>query len=165
LRIGGKESVTPDLTGQRSGRLTVICRLNEKKCSSYLWLCKCSCGNIVKTGKAELLGEHKKSCGRLMTEHCKKLLKKYKESHCEPCCGAGLRGRPLRSRSTDRGAVSNGNRHAFITVNKQTCHLGTYSEIQQAVLARRKAEELVLNQTGEQSAEALDKVFGQPNKQ
>jgi len=50
-------------------------------------------------------------------------------------------------------------------VNKQTCHLGTYSEIQQAVLARRKAEELVLNQTGEQSAEALDKVFGQPNKQ
>jgi len=36
----------------------------------------------------------------------RKLLKKYKESHCEPCCGAGLRGRPLRSRSTDRGGLS-----------------------------------------------------------
>lgn len=216
-----------DLRNMRFGELTALERLPEKKGSSYLWLCKCSCGNIVKASTAELLGEHKKSCGCLRTEHCKQMAKDITGQrfgqltalnptekriggsvvwNCKCDCGklceasynelkAGnqrscgclrnilqpppafqwesmteeiYRQRRVRSDNTTGYTgvqkTRNGNWHAFITVNKQTYHLGTYSEIQQAVLARRKAEELVLNQTGEQSAEALDKVFGQPNK-
>ena len=45
-------SVIKDITGQRSGRLTAVVRLKEQsKNGSYMWLCKCDCGEetIVST--------------------------------------------------------------------------------------------------------------------
>lgn len=53
------------------GELTTIRRLSEKKGSSYLWLCQCSCGNTVTASAAELLNGHKKSCGCMKTERFK----------------------------------------------------------------------------------------------
>lgn len=36
-----------DITGQRYGMLTAICRTEEKRGGGYKWLCKCDCGNEV----------------------------------------------------------------------------------------------------------------------
>ncbi len=54
-----------DLTLQRFGRLTALERLDEKKGrdSSYLWRCRCDCGQELKASTNALLQGHYTSCG------------------------------------------------------------------------------------------------------
>ena len=54
-----------DLTGQRFGSLTAVCRLNEKKGkeTSYLWLCRCDCGKEIKASVNALMRGNVTSCG------------------------------------------------------------------------------------------------------
>lgn len=61
-----------DLTGQRFGRLTVICRCDdnksELKCHTTLWICKCDCGK-TKIEKSSALREGRVvSCGCYIRE-------------------------------------------------------------------------------------------------
>lgn len=51
-----------DLTGQRFGIVSVLEKLTEKKGTSYLYLCKCDCGNIRKY-TSNILKSGIKSCG------------------------------------------------------------------------------------------------------
>lgn len=56
-------SAVKDLTGQRYGRLVVICREGSTDTGRATWLCKCDCGTVsVKIGKL-LVNGHCKSCG------------------------------------------------------------------------------------------------------
>lgn len=52
-----------DLTGQRFGRLVVICENGRAKNGSVIWLCKCSCGNEVTVHGSELRRGKTQSCG------------------------------------------------------------------------------------------------------
>lgn len=52
-----------DLTGMRFGKLTAVRRLDEKSGSSYLWLCRCDCGNEIKASVNALMHEKNTSCG------------------------------------------------------------------------------------------------------
>jgi hypothetical protein len=57
---------TPDLVGQKFGRLTVLELLDERtsrRCR--IWLCKCDCGKLHKVITDSLRGGHIKSCGCL----------------------------------------------------------------------------------------------------
>ena len=61
-----------DLTGQKFGYLTVLKRLNYSKTGhTYLWECKCDCGNITIVRGSNLRTGHTISCG------CKKGLTKH----------------------------------------------------------------------------------------
>ncbi|WP_276911880.1 hypothetical protein [Dubosiella newyorkensis] len=52
------------LTGKKIGKLTVIRKLNEKKGSNYLWLCRCDCGNEIKVPTSHLTRNNPtSSCG------------------------------------------------------------------------------------------------------
>ena len=51
-----------DLTGNKFGRLTVICRGKNKKKKTY-WLCKCECGNVKEIQGGNLKLGDTKSCG------------------------------------------------------------------------------------------------------
>ena len=60
-----------DLSGQKFGRLTVIERLLERRNHDYrsaLWLCRCDCGNEVRTYAGYLKSGNTKSCGCLHKE-------------------------------------------------------------------------------------------------
>ena len=57
-----------DITGQRFGRLTAIERLPEKSNGSYLWRCKCDCGNETIVSTKCLNSGNTKSCGCLRDE-------------------------------------------------------------------------------------------------
>lgn len=60
-----------DLSGQKFGRLTVIERLFERRNHDYrsaLWLCRCDCGNEVRTYAGYLKSGNTKSCGCLHKE-------------------------------------------------------------------------------------------------
>lgn len=52
-----------DLTGMKFGNLTAVQRLEEKKDSCYLWICRCDCGKEVKVNTNSLLHGRTKSCG------------------------------------------------------------------------------------------------------
>ena len=52
-----------DLTGQRFGKLTALERLDEKANRSYLWRCRCDCGNEVTVRGNALTTGNTKSCG------------------------------------------------------------------------------------------------------
>lgn len=55
-----------DLTGQKFGRLTVLKRTDKKKFGTYLYLCKCDCGNESLVNRRDL--KRTKSCGCLCKE-------------------------------------------------------------------------------------------------
>lgn len=57
------EKQLKDIKGQRFGKLTAIERLNEKRGSTYYWLCQCDCGNTSKVTTNGLLVGKIKSCG------------------------------------------------------------------------------------------------------
>lgn len=52
-----------DLTGKRFGKLTVLQKLDRKKNGSWLWLCKCDCGNKKEATTRDLNGKRVRSCG------------------------------------------------------------------------------------------------------
>lgn len=57
--------VKTDLTGKRFGKLTVLERTEQKnpKNRSFLWKCRCDCGNICLKPTNELNSGFAKSCG------------------------------------------------------------------------------------------------------
>ncbi len=52
-----------DVTGMRFGSLVAIERTEEKKYGSFLWRCKCDCGNECLVSAANLTSGHRRSCG------------------------------------------------------------------------------------------------------
>lgn len=54
-----------DLTGQRFGRLVVLCENGRTKDSRVLWLCKCQCGAEVTVSGKSLRNGETASCGCL----------------------------------------------------------------------------------------------------
>lgn len=58
-----------DLSGKNFGKLTAIKRLPKSKTGCRIWLCKCSCGNMVEVKSAYLKNGNTKSCGCLRLKY------------------------------------------------------------------------------------------------
>lgn len=58
---------TVDITGLRSGRLTVVERAGRNKHGASMWLCKCDCGNERVIAQSNIR-KGQQSCGCLLTE-------------------------------------------------------------------------------------------------
>lgn len=69
-----------DLTGQRFGRLTVICRADIKS-KEIKWICKCDCGNEHITKGIYLRTGETKSCGCIAKEAIIKRNYKHGKRH------------------------------------------------------------------------------------
>lgn len=54
-----------DLTGQKFGELTVLEATPERRCRSVVWLCRCSCGRLVKAAGNNLVSGGTTSCGHV----------------------------------------------------------------------------------------------------
>lgn len=63
-----------DETGQRFGRLTVLARTEEKSGNTYIYKCRCDCGNVCEVSGANLRNGKTKSCGCLASEAHRKVL-------------------------------------------------------------------------------------------
>ena len=156
--IGGKvqscgcirnEKKIKDLTGQRFDRLVAIRRLDKKRGSSYLWLCKCDCGNFIETSANALLMGNTGSCG------CKRIdaLRKTVDTHgvvtdhihlIDGTSVERVNQKKLQKNNTSgyTGVRARGDKWiATITFKKQVYYLGIYDQLQDAVEARKKAEE------------------------
>ena len=51
-----------DITGQVFGELTVLFSIENEENKSSLWLCQCSCGNLLSARGTSLRSGHTRSC-------------------------------------------------------------------------------------------------------
>lgn len=139
-----------DLTGTKIGRLTVLEEI-WKKNNKYYYKCKCECGNI-KIIEADLLTTEKtKSCGCLGTENAldkqKLAVERYKEKYLvEGTSLASInRKKPIKSNTSGVTGVtwdkSKEKWMAQIVFKGKTYNLGRYLNKEDAVKARKEAEE------------------------
>lgn len=150
LHAKKQRAAAHDMTGQRFGRLLVIgpVDLPEKLSNGQRlgWRCRCDCGNEVVKTRKELLSGKVSSCGCLLREQSSETVRQ-KVKQCD--------GTNLTAINPDRGANKNSksgikgvywsNREgrwiAKIGIRNKTITLGRFSSINDAISARKAAEE------------------------
>lgn len=147
-----------DLTGQKFNRLTVIGLGERNSCGQIQWKCKCDCGKIVLATTTYLKTGHTKSCGCLSKENASNRLKdtkfikdreKYrKENFLKNGTNLAL------IKNTDKIRKNNTSGYTGVTYNNKNktwraniffkgkkINLGSFKNIEDAIKARKEAEE------------------------
>jgi len=113
-----------------------------------VWRCQCKCGNTVELPATRLLLGNTLSCGCMKSENIlaasktiggTQLVKSLKEDGKKPDTSSGYTG---VSRKGDKWC-------AHITYRRRRYYLGTYGRIEDAVKARARAKELVMEDARE----------------
>ncbi|MCL2776186.1 MAG: hypothetical protein FWD71_23035 [Oscillospiraceae bacterium] len=140
---------TIDLTGQRFGRLLVVKVVGKNKNQKdTLWECKCDCGNTHYVTTGNLNSGTINSCGCLKEE----ALKIFNET-IDGTAVKNLKRRVSRKNTTGvkgvyimrwRNVAMIAEKYAArITFKGKQYHLGTYEYKDEAVKARREAEQML----------------------
>ena len=132
-----------DLSSMTFGALTVLEKTGEKRRTDLLWLCKCNCGNTVTVPATLLLQGKTRSCGCLKRETIH-AVNQY-------VGGTNLR-QTLKDDPKSTRAVSGyvgvtpkrGKWQAYITYQGVRHSLGCYDNLPDAVKARARAKEQVM---------------------
>ena len=136
-----------DLIGQQFGKLTVLAPA-ENVGNRTAWLCRCECGKEVVVKTVRLRNGHCTSCG------CDKEL--YGEppyvigqaslTYVDGTCVEMIRTRPVRKNNTSGvpgvdWITKKGSWRATICFKGKRHYLGSYKRFEDAVQARKQAEE------------------------
>lgn len=140
-----------DLTNKRFGMLTAIKVVGTTKNNGYLWQCKCDCGNYKDVSLSNLTSGKIVSCGCYQKskakDNAKKAMQKFKERNLiEDTNIAFLKlDKPIKSNKSGVTGVSFNNRNglwvANITFKKKVYYLGSFKRKEDAIKARKEAEE------------------------
>ena len=132
-----------DLTGQRYGELTVL-RPADNVGGRTAWLCRCSCGKETVVKTCHLRNGHTKSCG------CKNAAGNPRAAlgltYIDGTCVEMLRAKTLRKNNTS-GVTgvewwsAKQRWRASICFKGKRYYLGSYIQFEDAVRARKEAEE------------------------
>lgn len=144
------ESNFIDLTGKQFGKLTVIEKSNKKgKSRKIIWRCICDCGNEdVYVQSDKLLSGESKSCGCLRKE-AGKFVQEYNNKYLKkddifvPLLNSKLR---VDNTSGIKGVSVVKRKNAIkyqarIGLKNKSIHLGTFDTLEEAIKARKDAEE------------------------
>ncbi len=147
-----------DLTGKTFGYITAIEPLEQRHHRYVVWRCVCKCGKEIEVPSGMLLGGHTTSCGCLNMEILQhrnryeegtELRQALEEKILNPNSASGYVGvQPKRDKWT-----------AYITYKKKTYNLGTYSNIEDAIKARARAKEAVMEDAA-RIYEETDHLYG-----
>lgn len=132
-----------DYTGKRFHRLTVTGYAGKTNGMHY-WKCLCDCGAETTVGQTLLQSGKTKSCGCLQASVITENLKLF-EGTSVAVLEATKRRRLSSNQSGFTGVYQNrktGKWIAQITFKGKTYYLGSYSEKEEAVKARRRGEEI-----------------------
>lgn len=141
----GKPSLK-DYVGKRFGALVVEEYAGKEK-GVHLWRCRCDCGQETVVRQSNLQSGHAQSCGCLQREVCRDNLKLVEGTSVTIIQNRMKRG--IRSNTSGYNGVYRNKRigkwSAQITFQGKTYYLGSYSDIQDAVKARKRGEEMYEN--------------------
>lgn len=134
-----------NIKGKRFGRLIAIERVGEQH-RQPTWKCKCDCGNTIIVSIQKLNKGDTKSCGCLRDEYYEsRLNENLKKYQIEGTNVAYLKSEKLSksNKSGVRGVSKkkNGKWLAQIVFQRKAYNLGTYENFEDAVKARKEAEE------------------------
>ena len=129
-----------DLTGQRYGKLTVLGPA-ENTGGKTAWKCRCDCGQETVVLTKRLRSGHTTSCGCVGPGRGLSTL-----TYVDGTCIEMLRAKTVRSNNTSGVPgvdwwASKGRWRATICFKGKRRYLGSYSEFEDAVKARKRAEE------------------------
>ena len=132
-----------DISEKRFGRLVAKYPLKERnKKGSVIWHCLCDCGREVDVSYNCLMYANQKSCGCQKIEHDMKLSESL--IHVDGTSIDAIKSKKIPTSNTT-GAKGvyfyKGKYHAKIVFQKKQYQLGTYRTFEEAVEARKRAEE------------------------
>ena len=140
---GNHKRIRKDLTGQRFGKLVAMNYIDTKESNSKnkttVWHCKCDCGNEVDVHANHLLSGRTKSCGCLSKLVGQKIV-------VEGTVPEQIEN-PTKRKTNTSGVIgvwfdkSRGKWTAEIMFRKKKYYLGRYEDFNDAVKARKAAEE------------------------
>ncbi len=138
-----KKTRAYDIRGKQFGYLTAIEPTGEKRRKDIIWRCKCRCGNEIEVYAGLLVRGNTTSCGCLNME-----ILQHRNRYEE---GTELRQsmeEKIRNPNSQSGYVGvqphRGKWSAHITYKKKHYYLGTFSKIEDAIKARARAKEAVM---------------------
>lgn len=132
-----------DLTGQKFGKLTVLGPA-ENIGDRTAWLCQCDCGRRAVIKTCHLRSGHTSSCGCLSTRETPESALGL--TYIDGTCVEMLAARTVRKNNTSGvpGVNWRARRHqwrAEICFKGKRYYLGSYGKFEDAVKARKQAEE------------------------
>ena len=128
--------------GKQFGDLTVIDYV-EKKNGVHLWRCKCKCGGEAIVCQSNLQIGHTTSCGCKQDKQIYANLQLYDGTSVTIL--ESSKRRLLKNNKSGYTGVyqgADGRWRAQITFKRKTYYLGTFDDIQDAVRARKRGEEM-----------------------
>lgn len=135
-----------DITGQRFGRLVALNPTDRRLSGNVVWRCRCDCGEECFVSYSSLTSGNTKSCGCLSREHESPAAYLH---YIDGTCIEMLERKGLSKNNTSgyTGVIAyRGRWRAQITFKGKNYVLGTYTRIEDAAAARRKAEERVFGE-------------------
>lgn len=136
-----------NLKNKKFGKLTVLNIVGQNKKNGYIWQCKCECGNIKDIASTSLISGNTLSCGCYQKETAKKSLAETRQKiQIESTNLALIASDRVRKNNTSgvQGVYYNKQRkrwHSYIRCQGKNHFLGTYKSFEDAVKARKEAEE------------------------
>lgn len=148
-----RKRLSKDITGKRFGRLAVLGPADIEKTSNGTrlgWICRCDCGKEIISTKDALIRGYTKSCGCLHSDRARAIVSPGGEDlvgHFEGTTISIIRPeRPANknSKSGIKGVCWNESQKkwiAYIQFKKKQIRLGGFSRVEDAIKARKAAEE------------------------
>ena len=137
-----------NIAGMEFGFITAIEPTEKRDRGDVVWLCKCKCGTELELPAARLIQNNTLSCGCIQKELIKRvnkyfagtsLEKSLNETVCNPQNSSGYVGVTKKR----------GKWQAYITYRKQHISLGAYDKLEDAVKARARGKEAVMEDAAE----------------
>lgn len=133
-----------DLRGMTFGWLTALEPTEKRYRRDILWRCRCACGRETEVPTVSLLRGNTQSCGCRKVQSAHAAGKQFAGTQLV----AALRNRELSlgTKSGYTGVSPKGNRwRAYITYRGRRYNLGIYDDLSDAVKARARAKEQVMD--------------------
>lgn len=142
----GRKSI--DLTGQRFGRLVCVKPTDCRKSQSVIWECLCDCGTVKLLTVKKLRSGNTESCGCLRNELTSARIPAAIAKNIKENTNIGLLKSNKLSKANMSGVrgvywISSEQKwRAMIMCQGKTHRLGNFTKIEDAIKARKLAEEL-----------------------
>ena len=132
-----------DISGQTFGCLTALTPVNPESKAGF-WHCRCQCGSETQVRYHALITGHTKSCGCLQKTAYRENLRLVDGTSVTIL--ESTRRNPISTNSSGHTGVyqnkKTGKWIAQLTFKRKTYYLGCYDALEEAVIARRRGEEM-----------------------